>query len=128
MENEGKQLPDWKVKAFQRRQKDQGWGYAVGQILTPIGLYYAITRRTLTPIAYDVIGSLLIGFFVPTAYSNFAPTLSIEQITIVSWLASIAATPLLAKTGIDNARDFAKQQLESHNISARDLNQENSAK
>jgi len=128
MENEGKQLPDWKVKAFQRRQQDQGWGYAVGQILTPIGLYYAITRRTLTPIAYDVIGSLLIGFFVPTAYSYFAPTLSIEQITIVSWLASIAATPLLAKTGIDNARDFAKQQLESNNISARDLNQENSAK
>ena len=128
MENEGKQLPDWKVKAFQRRQQDQGWGYAVGQILTPIGLYYAITRRTLTPIAYDVIGSLLIGFFVPTAYSYFAPTLSIEQITVVSWLASITATPLLAKTGIDNARDFAKQQLESNNISARDLNQENSAK
>ena len=116
MENEGKQLPDWKVKAFQRRQKDQGWGYAVGQILTPIGLYYAITRRTLTPIAYDVTGSLLIGFCVPTAYSYFAPTLSIEQITIVSWLASIAATPLLAKTGIDNARDYAKQQLEAYGL------------
>ena len=116
MESKKKQLPEWKVKAFQRRQQDQGWGYAVGQILTPIGLYYAFTRRTLTPIAYDVTGSLLIGFLVPTAYSYFAPTLSIEQITIVSWLASIAATPLLAKTGIDNARDYAKQQLEVNGL------------
>ena len=116
MESNGKQLPDWKVKAFQRRQQDQGWGYAMGQILTPIGLYYAVTRRTLTPIAYDVTGSLLIGFLVPTAYSYFAPALSVEQVTIVSWLASIAATPLLAKTGIDNARDYAKQQLEANGL------------
>ena len=120
MESQGKPLPAWKVKAFQRRQKDQGWGYAVGQILTPIGLYYAVTRRTLTPIAYDIIGSLLIGFFVPTAYSYFAPDLSLEQITVVSWLASIAATPLLAKTGIDNARDYARQQLEAHRLSFKD--------
>ena len=116
MDDKGRPMPDWKVKAFQRRQQDQGWGYAVGQILTPIGIYYAVTRRTLTPIAYDVVGSLLIGFFVPTAYSYFAPTLSIQQVTIVSWLASIAATPLLAKTGIDNARDYAKQQLEANGL------------
>jgi len=114
------QLPDWKVKAFQRRQRDSGWGYAFGQILTPIGLYDAITRRTLTPIAYDISGSLVIGLIVPTVYRYFAPTLGMDQVTVVSWIASIAATPLLAKTGIDNACDHARQQLELHGIAIED--------
>ena len=120
MGNNIQPLPEWKIKAFERRLKDKGWGYAFGQILTPVGLYYAITRRTLTPIAYDLTGSLLIGFLVPTAYSYFAPELGLEQVTLVCWLASIAATPLLAKTGIDNARDHARQQLYARGIRGED--------
>ena len=41
-----------KLEGFQNRQKDVGWGYAVAHVVPFVGLYYAINRRTITPVSY----------------------------------------------------------------------------
>ena len=36
-------------RAYELRQKDAGWGRAVAHLIPFYGLYYAISRRTITP-------------------------------------------------------------------------------
>ena len=50
-----------KLEGFQNRQKDVGWGYAIAHIVPFVGLYYAITRRTITPFLFAFLGNLAIG-------------------------------------------------------------------
>ena len=45
-----------KLEGFQNRQKDVGWGYAIAHIVPFVGLYYAITRRTITPLLFAFFG------------------------------------------------------------------------
>ena len=51
-----------KLEGFQNRQKDVGWGYAIAHIVPFVGLYYAITRRTITPLLFAFLGNFVIGF------------------------------------------------------------------
>ena len=55
-----------KRHAWQLRQKDTGWGRAFAQAWIPFyGLYYAITRRTITPflyaLAFGLMASVVVG-------------------------------------------------------------------
>ena len=49
-----------KLEGFQNRQKDIGWGYAIAHIV-PLS-YYAVTRRTITPLLFAFLGNFAIGF------------------------------------------------------------------
>ena len=89
------------VKAYKLRQKDNGWGYAVAHLLPLVGIYYAISRKTITPLAYD---------FIPTFILILL--LGDNGLTI-----SFFFTPFVVKYGISNAREFAKKKLKENDIS-----------
>ena len=103
-----------KVNAFRRRQRDTGWGYAFASYLIPfVGLYYAISRRTITPILYSLGGELMF-FFALSLVGGLASLVS-EDFAVFIWgigfLASFAVGIYLVKLGIDKARNFAKFEL-----------------
>ena len=98
-----------KVNAWKLRQEDTGWGRAVAHIFLPYGIYYALSRRTLTPFSYWLGGTFLVGF----CFGLLIGPGNIEEErkeTMASALA-IIATPVLAKIGIDSARDEVKKKL-----------------
>ena len=51
-----------KLEGYQNRQKDVGMGYAIAHIVPFVWLYYAITRRTITPLMFTFLGNIAIGF------------------------------------------------------------------
>ena len=51
-----------KLEGFQKRQKDIGWGYALAHVMPFVWLYYAITRRTITPLLKSNLVLGLVGF------------------------------------------------------------------
>ena len=105
------QLSQEKVNAFRLRQRDTGWGYAWAHLVPFVGLYYAVTRRTITPFLVDLLGSIAITivFLIP------AVAIEDEQasvmFSILGNLTAIAATPFLVKNGIDRARKAAHKSL-----------------
>ena len=102
------------VNAFRRRQRDTGWGYVFATSLIPfVGLYYAISRRTITPFLYYFIGSI-IYFIVISIFILPITYLSEGFGSFLLGLAYIAFFPYsiyLVKFGIEKARDFAKFEL-----------------
>ena len=42
-------LPEGKRRAFERRQQDTGWGRVFAHIIPFYGIYYAVSRRIITP-------------------------------------------------------------------------------
>ena len=89
------------VEAYKLRQKDNGWGFAVAHLLPFVGIYYAISRKTITPLAYDFIPRFILIFL-----------LGDNGLTI-----SFFVTPVVVKCGIDTAREFAKKKLKENDIS-----------
>ena len=89
-----------KKKGWELRQKDSSWGYAIAHIIPLVWIYYAVTRRTITPFLYTSIGSLIIGFIVPEELSTALP---------------ILATPFLAKAGIVQAKEHGLLKLKEVN-------------
>lgn len=89
------------VEAYKQRQKDNGWGYAVAHLIPLVGIYYAISRKTITPLAYDFIPR----FILILLFGDNGLTIS------------ILFTPFVVKFGINNAREFAKKKLRENDIS-----------
>ena len=90
-----------KKEGWELRQKDSSWGYAVAHIIPLVWIYYAASRRTITPFLYIFIGSLIIGFFAPEEVSDaFA----------------ILATPFLAKAGISQAKKYGSLKIKEFKI------------
>ena len=99
-------------EGWTERQQDTGWGWAAAHLLPFAGLIYAYQRRTITPLLHVVGGSFLIAFAVGF-YSGLKDfNMSEEALDTTSTLASLVATPFLAKAGIDKARKFAAAKLE----------------
>ncbi|PTT90439.1 hypothetical protein DBR45_56240 [Pseudomonas sp. HMWF031] len=105
------QLSQEKVNAFRLRQRDTGWGYAWAHLLPFVGLYYAVTRRTITPFLVDVLGSIaiMIVFLIPAVAIEDEE--ASVMFSILGNLTAIAATPVLVKNGIDRARKAAHKSL-----------------
>ena len=55
-------------KAYQLRQKDNGWGYAIAHIIPLLWIYYAFSRKTLTPFAANLLVSGICGFLPGEAW------------------------------------------------------------
>ena len=59
-----------KSEGFKNRQKDIGWGYAIAHIVPFVGLYYAITRRTITPLLFAFLRQFCSWIYLWSFYRN----------------------------------------------------------
>lgn len=102
-------MEPWKEAAFRNRLKDKSWGYAIAHYIPLVWIYYAWTRRTLTPTFWLVGGNLVIGFFIGFFFSEQLTT--DESMETMGTLVAFVTTPFLAKWGIEGARNYANKIL-----------------
>ena len=103
-----------KLEGFQNRQKDVGWGYAVAHVVPFVGLYYAITRRTATPLLFVFLGNLAIGFTYGVIVAIINPNYDEKKLENSGKLIGLVTTPILAKKGIEKARKYGKEKIDSN--------------
>ena len=103
-----------KLEGFQNRQKDIGWGYAIAHIVPFVGLYYAITRRTITPFLFAFLGNLAIGFTYGLIVATINPNYDEEKLENSATLIGLVTGPILAKKGIEKARKYGKEKIDSN--------------
>ena len=102
-------MDEIKTQALQKRLEDTGWGRAFAHLIPLYGIYYAVTRRTITPLAWDLTGSFTLGVILGFLMLSAGATESSIDATAV--LVSFATTPVLTKQGIDRARNYARTKL-----------------
>ena len=90
-----------KEDSWEVRQKDKGWGYAVAHIIPFVWIYYAATRRTITPALFVFFGAFIIGLFAPE-----------DKATPFAFI----ATPFLAKAGIVKAKNYGDLKIKELKI------------
>ncbi len=103
-----------KLEGFQNRQKDIGWGYAIAHIVPFVGIYYAITRRTITPLLFTVLGNFAIGFTYGFIFAIINPNYNEKELENSATLIGLVTAPLLAKQGIEKARKYGKEKIDSN--------------
>tara|TARA_Y100001968_G_C19105120_1_gene594483 strand:- start:34 stop:354 length:321 start_codon:yes stop_codon:yes gene_type:complete len=103
-----------KIEGLSNRQKDTGWGYAFAHLIPFVWIYYAITRRTITPFLYQIGGGIILGFSIGVVSAIVIPNVEDDTLEGLGGLVGVVATPVLAKKGIDKARKFGKKQLENN--------------
>ena len=102
-----------KIDGWSNRQKDTGWGYAFAHLLPFVWIYYAITRRTITPFLYQFCGAFAIGFSIGFFSVIVNPNVDEESIENIGTIGAFIGSPLLVKKGIIQSRLFAKNKLNS---------------
>ncbi len=102
-----------KIEGWSNRQKDTGWGYAFAHLLPFIWIYYAITRRTITPFFYQICGAFAIGLSIGFVSVMVNPNVDEETIENLGTIGALIGSSLLVKKGIDQSRLFAKNKLNS---------------
>ena len=102
-----------KIEGWSNRQKDTGWGYALAHLLPFVWIYYAITRRTVTPFLHQILGAFAIGFSIGFVSVLVNPNVEDETVENLVTLGVLIGSPLLVKKGIDQSRIFAKNKLSS---------------
>ena len=100
-----------KIEGWSNRQKDTGWGYAFAHLLPFVWIYYAITRRTITPFLYQFCGAIVIGFCIGFISGMVNPKIEDEIVESFGTVGALIGSPLLVKKGIDQSRLFAKNKL-----------------
>ena len=119
------QISQKKILAFRRRQQDTGWGYALSSAWVPlVQIYYALSRRSITPIFYGITGTalicIIIGAFINTfGVSGQGP--SSEQWKVVFYLTTYVAGPFLYKSGIRQSKREAMSILMRNGITKGEL-------
>ena len=103
-----------KLEGFKNRQKDVGWGYAIAHLVPFVGLYYAITRRTITPLLFAFLGNLTIGFTYGFIIAIINPNYDEKKVENSATLMGLVTTPILAKKGIEKARKYGKEKIDSN--------------
>ena len=96
------------IKAFQLRQQDIGWGYAFAHLIPFVGIFYAFSRKTITPLFISIGVNLSIRFLVVIlmlASGEEEANFFLRYLTFVT-------TPVAVKVGITKARTYAKKRLD----------------
>ena len=96
------------IEAFQRRQKDKSWGYAIAHLIPFVSIFYAFSRRTITPIIIAISVNASMGFCV----GYFFYLEDDETLTNIVTMLSLITTPISVKYGISRARNYAKKRLD----------------
>ena len=114
-----------KIRAFRKRQQDTGWGYALSSAWVPlVQIYYAISRRSITPIIYGIAGTALICIIIGACMNTFGVSgqgPSSEQWKVVFYLTTYVAGPFLYKSGIRQAKREAMSILMRNGITKGEL-------
>ena len=100
-----------KKDGWSNRQKDTGWGYAFAHLLPFVGLYYAITRRTITPALYNILGVIILSFTYGLVHYTLDPNVKDEDLEAGGSLIGLVSTPFLVKKGIEKAKKFGLEKL-----------------
>ena len=100
-----------KTEGWSNRQKDSGWGYAFAHWLPFVWIYYAITRRKITPFLHQICGTFAIGLSIGFVSVIVNPNVDEESIENLGTIGVLIGSPLLVKKGIDQSRLFAKNKL-----------------
>ena len=95
------------------RQKVTVWGYAFAHLLPFVWIYYAITRRTITPFCYQFCGAFAIGLSIGFVSVIVNPNVNEDPIENLGTIGALIGSPLLVKKGVDQTRFFAKNKLNS---------------
>ena len=109
------------LKAFQDRQQDRGWGQAWAHLIPFYNLIYAAKRRTITPIYCAIIGGTIVVLTAGVGIAASDPGVSSRDLSRSMTAVGLLATPFLAKTGIDLAREQGKRMLIKANDSLVEL-------
>ena len=114
-----------KILAFRKRQQDTSWGYALSSAWVPlVQIYYAISRRSITPIIYGITGTALICIIIGACMNTFGVSgqgPSSEQWKVVFYLTTYIAGPFLYKSGILQAKREAMSILMRNGITQGEL-------
>ena len=100
-----------RLKAFKDRQEDKGWGRACAHLIPFYNLIYAAKRRTITPLYCTIIGGTIVVLTAGVGIAASDPGISSRDLGRSMTAVGLAATPFLAKVGIDLARDQGKRML-----------------
>ena len=101
-------------EAFQRRQRDTGWGYALAYSTVPLAAFYhAWNRRTITPMLCGLGANLLAGLVLLACLVVIGKRQESVASLLVMNFAVMAPTVLATKYGIDSCRTYAKRRLEA---------------
>ena len=103
-----------KFEGYHKRQKDTGWGYAIAHIVPFVGLYYSITRRTITTLLFAFLGNFAIGFAYGFIFAIINPNYDEKKLENSATLIGLVTTPILAKKGIEKARNYGKEKIDSN--------------
>ena len=95
-----------KEQAFKLRQLDTGWGWSFAHLLPFVGLYYAFSRRTITPALSVFAGCFTIGFVL-----GLAGAINEENENSASTAIGVLVTAPLVKLGQESARKHAAKKL-----------------
>ena len=101
-----------KIEGYQNRQKDTGWGYAIAHIIPFVGIYYALTRRTITPLLFTFLGNIIIGFIYGMVIGVLDPNYNEKKLENSATLIGLISTPILVKKGIEKARKYGKNKID----------------
>ena len=107
-----------RIQGWSNRQKDTGWGYAFAHYIPGVGIYYSITRRTISNFSIVLGAQLLIRLIVVYIATDelYFPSLfdepPVDQDTSdLILFFDLLLTPLFAKLAISTARDDGKNRL-----------------
>ncbi|MCY3536720.1 MAG: hypothetical protein OXH24_03310 [Cyanobacteria bacterium MAG IRC3_bin_20] len=114
-------LPEGKRLAYQRRQKDTGWGRAIAHpiIGSFYALYYAISRRTITPLLYG-LAARIAAIIIPMPLMIFLTEQEVASLEPLVYVYFFAVELIVTKLGIDRARESARVALKNENQSPAD--------
>ena len=96
------------IKAFQLRQQDIGWGYAFAHLIPFVGIFYAFSRKTITPLFIGIGVNLSVRFLVVILMIASGK----EESTFFYQISQLVTTPIAVKVGITKARTYAKKRLD----------------
>ena len=99
-------------EAWSNRQKDKGWGCAFAHWIPLFWIYYAITRRTITPFLYQIAGVFIVSISIALVSKIFDPNVDDATLENLGSVGGIVASPLFVKKGIDQSRKFGKKRLD----------------
>ena len=105
--------PLTKEEAWQGRQEDYGWGRAFAHLLPFYAIHYACKRKTITPLVFQLLGSVCVTFFV---YAAAVPNASDKVLQSQDNMLSLLTAPVFVKLGIRKARRFGADQLKLSSI------------
>ena len=104
-----------KTEGWSNRQKDTGWGYAFAHWIPFVWIYYAITRRTITPFLYQIGRSFIDGFSIWLVSGIVNTNIDEETVEDLAGLRGVVVSPLLIKKRYWSIAQICEEEISNYN-------------